>query len=187
MLTSIQKYLIYGLAALLLATAFTGGYYYLRCGHLENELDKARQERADFETAAKTNAETIDQLKSERNKMSARLENEQATCNQRIAGMQHYETIPEVKSNGTETSSHSGNPLLDALNNELFPVQTDDSRKIRSGADSATGSGAPVLTGNLYCTDAVGARNLLKNVRVLMHGWGQKCFDDQKSMATGTY
>ena len=201
MFSVIQKYLIYALAAALAASLIACGYYYLRCGSLKNQLGKAQQERTNFEAAAKINKATADALQLERDNMTTRYTAQLATCQKKITGLQKIDTLSEVETHETTTVTHSGNPILDALNG-LFPAlrTSDNSQGICQAAGPAPGAGADVLPGNVvpplpsrgegrgegwYCLDAVGAKNLLKNI-FLMRGWGQESAEVLQSFQTGT-
>ena len=153
---------------------------------LQNQLATETISRVEAEKAAKTNKETADALQKERDNILVMYAVQLKTCNKKIAALQAIDNIPEVTTNGTNTLIHSGNPLADALN-RMFPiqVQADDSKGIREVSSPATIAGANVLPSELhYCLNAVNARNLLKNVTVLMHGWGQENHDMLNSFQT---
>jgi len=188
MFNLIQKYFVYALLVLLLLAIVTAGWFYIRVGILKNQLETETISLIEAEKAAKTNKETADALQKERDSIVALYVGQLKTCNKKLTALQVIDNTPEVTTHGTTTLTHSGNPLADALN-RMFPiqVQADNQDRVHKVSSPASITGTNVLSGEFhYCLNAVNARNLLKNVTVLMRGWGQENYDLLKSFQTGS-
>lgn len=172
----LRPYLLGAIALCGIGIASTIYIQNARINHLKSEVADLQGDVARAVTANKTNNETIQQLKAERDKAGASCRKRLADADATIAALHKIDETKGGRHDNRQVGNSSmgggagTDDLLDALNG-MLPGQGGSSDGICKAAGAPVSGGAGMVSGDvLYCLDEVNAKNLLKDF-LLCRAW----------------